>query len=75
MGSVLTCEAYILYSNLKVRLLSCVSICGSIVSANQFSSRVVRGFLLCGSVSVGHVFVLALTCRLNPVVVENADAR
>ena len=46
---------------------------GSVASANRFSSHVVRCLLPCGSVSVGHVLASALTCRPNPVLVENAD--
>ena len=40
---------------LRARLLLCVSIRGSIVSANRFSNHVVRHLLLCGSISFGHV--------------------
>ena len=43
-------------------LLFCVSIRGSVASANWFSSRVVRCLLLLSSVSIGHTLAFTFTC-------------
>ena len=58
----------------RAQLLLCVSIPGSIVSTNRFSSHVVRWLLLCVSITVDLASALALACQPNPVLVENADA-
>ena len=60
--------------SVSVRLPLCVSILGSVVSANQFSSHVVRCLLLCFSITGYPASVFVLACQPNYVLVENADA-
>ena len=58
----------------RVRLLLCVSIPSSIVSANRFSSCIVRRLLLCISITVDPASAFTLACQPKSVLVENADA-
>ena len=60
---------------LRARLLLCAGIRGSVASANRFSSRVVKCLLLCGCINFGHALAFTLTCRPNPILVENADTK
>ena len=63
------------FKAIRAWLLLCVSIPGSIVSVNRFSSCVVRQLLLCVSITVDPVSAFTLAYQPNYVLVENADAR
>ena len=60
--------------NIRVQLLLCVGIPGSVVSANRFSSRVVRCLLLCVSITTHPASAFVFACQPNSVLVEKADA-
>ena len=61
------------YIGVRARLLLCISIPGSVASANRFSSCVVRQLLLCVNITVDSASTFMLACQPNSVLVENAD--